>query len=108
MEEPKNPYIEEWDKSTQAVDKFDNMLIDLRKYGFSFLTGLITASSLVGIAAGSIPLEAFATIEIAVITVTMILVITLYWLDIYYQNVLTGAIQHSFIVYVFVTVKFAL
>lgn len=93
-------YVKEWEKSTEAVDKFDNMLIDLRKYGFSFLTGLIAAGSLLGLAAGTDPagvlqVAEFVKIQIAVIIVTMILVIALYWLDIYYQNVLTGAIIRS-------------
>lgn len=92
-------YSKEWEKSIEAVDKFDNMLIDLRKYGFSFLTGLIAAGSFLGLAAGTgqsgLQIEDFIKVQIAVIIATMILVIALYWLDIYYQNVLTGAIVRS-------------
>ncbi|MGA7369621.1 MAG: pentapeptide repeat-containing protein [Nitrososphaeraceae archaeon] len=84
-------YVKEWEKCMDVIDKFDKTLLDLRKYGFSFLTGLITASSFVGIS----DVSNHNTIQIAVIVVTMILVVVLYWLDIYYQNVLTGAVLRS-------------
>jgi hypothetical protein len=87
-----NPYLVEWKKSIEAVDKFDTILVDLRKYGFSFLTGLITAGSLLGVAVDDQHVgDQFINIQIAVIILTMVLVISLYWLDIYYQNELTGA-----------------
>jgi len=74
-----------------VIDKFDETLLGLRKYGFSFLTGLITASSFLGLS----NVVNNSLVQIAIIVVTMILVVVLYWLDIYYQNVLTGAILRS-------------
>jgi hypothetical protein len=89
------PNTREWEESRKAIDKFDGMLIDLRKYGFSFLTGLIAAGSLLGVAAENGTEDQFVRIQIAVIIVTMILVITLYWLDIYYETMLTAAVISS-------------
>ena len=41
-------YLEEWKQSTELSMKFDSVLIDLRKYGFTIIAGLITASSFLG------------------------------------------------------------
>jgi hypothetical protein len=79
-------YSEEWVKAREATDKFDGNLFDLRKYGFSILTGLITAGSFLGF---STPTQ---FIQVGVIIVTMVLVVILYWLDIYYQGLLYGAV----------------
>jgi hypothetical protein len=79
-------YSEEWVKAREATDKFDGNLFDLRKYGFSIVTGLITAGSFLGF---STPTQ---FIQVGVIIVTMVLVVVLYWLDIYYQGLLYGAV----------------
>jgi hypothetical protein len=79
-------YSDEWVKAREATDKFDGNLFDLRKYGFSILTGLITAGSFLGF---SKPTQ---FIQVGVIIVTMVLVVILYWLDIYYQGLLYGAV----------------
>lgn len=57
---------------------------DLRKYGFTLITGLITAISFLGFEAGT------GFIHVGVIIVTMILVRVLFWLDEYYQELNTG------------------
>jgi hypothetical protein len=79
-------YSEEWVKAREATDKFDGNLFDLRKYGFSLITGLITAGSFLGF---STPTQ---LIQVGVIIVTMGLIIILYWLDIYHQSLLYGAV----------------
>jgi len=38
-------YSEEWKICRETIDRFDGILVDLRKYGFSILTGLTTAGS---------------------------------------------------------------
>lgn len=76
---------EEWKTCREAINRFDDILIDLRKFGFSFLTGLTTAGSFLGFASPE------QNLQIGVIVVTMILVMVLYWLDLYYQNLLYGA-----------------
>ena len=89
-------FLEEWKPSVEMSSKFDEMLVDLRKYGFSIITGLITAGSFLGFnVGGDSPLNqlAYANIlHIGVINVTMFLVVILFWLDLYYQNLLYGSV----------------
>jgi hypothetical protein len=80
-----NNYSEEWKACRDAADKFDSVLFDLRKYGFSILTGLTTAGSFLGFSGPA------KVLQIGVIVVTMALIMVLYWLDIYYQSLLYGA-----------------
>lgn len=83
---PSNDYEKEWEKSSGIVDKFDQILIDLRKLGFSFVTGLIAAGSV---------FQLGLNIQNGIIQATMALIAVLYWLDVYYQNVLTGALLRA-------------
>jgi hypothetical protein len=77
-------YDQEWQKCRETADKFDGILVDLRKYGFTILTGLTTAGSFLA-------LSPTKSIQIGVIVVTMALIVVLYWLDTYYQSLLYGA-----------------
>ena len=77
-------YNEEW-KSCRETAKFDNTLIDLRKYGFTIITGLLTAGFFLGFS------EPTISLQVGVIIVTMTLIVILYWMDIYYQNLLYGS-----------------
>ena len=81
-----NNWDEEWKMCRNTTDKFDATLLDLRKYGFSVITGLITAGSILGFS------QPGKIIEISVIGVSMALIVALYWLDIFYQNLLYGAL----------------
>jgi hypothetical protein len=82
-------YDEEWKSCRETVAKFDGTLIDLRKYGFTIITSLLTAGSFLGFNAPTAPLQA------GVIIVTMTLIVILYWMDIYYQNLLVGSILRT-------------
>jgi hypothetical protein len=75
-------YEKEWEKSSGTVDKFDQILIDLRKLGFSLVTGLIAAGTV---------FQLGLNVQNGIIQATFALIAVLYWLDIYYQNVLVGA-----------------
>jgi hypothetical protein len=76
----------EWEKSRATIEKFDDILVDLRKYGFTLITGILTASSFLGFS------DTAAVAQVAVIIVTMVLVLVLYWLDTVYQSMLFGAV----------------
>ena len=82
-------YNEEWKSCRETVAKFDNTLIDLRKYGFTIITSLLTAGSFLGFNAPT------ASLQVGVIIVTMTLIVILYWMDIYYQNLLVGSILRT-------------
>jgi multisubunit Na+/H+ antiporter MnhB subunit len=77
-EPDKDPNYLEWKDSREATARFDSVLIDLRKYGFTLITGLITAGSFLGFSSPDF------TLLQGVIMVTMGLIVILYWLDMYY------------------------
>lgn len=79
-------YEKEWEKSSAIVDKFDQIVIDLRKLGFSFVTGLIAAGSV---------FELGLNVQNGIIQATFVLIAVLFWLDTYYQNVLVGALLRA-------------
>jgi len=84
-----DPRAEEWKECIGQINKFDGYLIDLRKFGFSFVTGIATASSFLGIKQTS------QELQLGVIIGNMVLVCVLYWIDQYYQNLLFGAVTRG-------------
>ena len=74
----------EWDAALKCIADFDKTLMDLRKYGFTFLTGLITAQGFFGGSTSD-------SIRVAVILVTMVSVLVVFWLDKYYFSLLYGS-----------------
>jgi hypothetical protein len=81
-EEADSTIDNEWKACLDQINKFDGYLFDLRKYGFTLITGLITAGSFLGFAPGT------DFIHVGVVIVTMVLVAVLFWIDRYYQNIL--------------------
>ena len=79
--------------------KFDEIIVDIRKYGFTLITGLLTAGSFLGFTVGGESILnqlAYANIlHVGVIIVTMFLVVVLFWLDLYYQNLLYGSVLRT-------------
>lgn len=90
-----NKYHEEWTECRQTIARFDTILIDLRKYGFTIITGLLTAGSFLGFDTPT------ASLQVGVIIVTMVLIVILYWMDIYYQNLLYGAVLRAIFLEIF-------
>ena len=88
-------YLEEWKKSTELSMKFDSILMDLRKYGFTIIAGLITASSFLGFSVDNNEFSSTNLIQMGVIDIFMILVVILFWLDIYYQSLLYRSVLRS-------------
>jgi hypothetical protein len=79
--------VKEWQTARDVLQKFDDRIADLRKYGFSFVTALLTAQSLL------VPLVVKDTgvtgvpdmVKFGVIAVTLLLVVTLRLLEKNYQ-----------------------
>src|SRR3989442_8823113 len=80
------PPSDELTSATANLGRFDQILLDLRKYGFSFVTGLTTADGLVHFVKEIPP-----SISIGIIDVTMVLVAILYFMDTYYNTLLVGS-----------------
>lgn len=78
--------FEEWQQARSVLARFDNNLHDLRKYGFSFITGLLTADTLLGQQAANANITIPNYVKLAVFIVTLGLVCTLKLLDMHYSR----------------------
>lgn len=90
--------FKEWSECRTAIGRLDGILVDLRKMGFGFITALLSAGAFVSLlgtpsASGApvAPIQARAAVFIAI----MLLVAALFWLDIYYEVLLAGAVQRA-------------
>lgn len=81
----------EWKESRDAIGRFDQIIIDLRKYGFSLITFLITAS---GIALQNFPTTSPWSAVTVPFTI-MILICGLFLADRYHEVLLLGCILRS-------------
>ena len=89
MKDPNDPnttHFKEWEKARDILKEFDDRLHDLRKFGFSFLTALLTGSTILfesWLAAGpgdeGTPLPEF--VKLAILVITMGLLVVLYLND---------------------------
>jgi hypothetical protein len=69
-----DPSLTEWQAARDILDKFDERLHDLRKVGFSFITGLLTADTLFTI-------EASGSWRLAALVATLFLIVPLDLVD---------------------------
>ena len=70
----------EWEEARATLKAFDDRLHDIRKYGFSFVTALLTAQSILIPAFSSSSSESGAitdTVKLGVLSVTLLLIIAL-------------------------------
>ncbi len=79
----------EWCECRLTIGRLDSILADLRKYGFTLITGLLTASAFLG--AGTNRPDAGVAAFIAV----MVLVAALFSVDTYYTATLSGALERA-------------
>jgi len=81
----------EWRETRSSIDRFDKITVDLRKYGFSFVTFIISSSSIIFDATkvqNPLPL-------VIVPIVISLLTLSLFLADSYYQVLLLAAILHA-------------
>lgn len=81
----------EWKEARASIDRFDKISADLRKYGFSLITFLITASSIAFEATG---LKSPLPLLIAPFSI-MILICGLFLADRYYEVLLLACVLRS-------------
>jgi hypothetical protein len=89
---PTNPdanngnHQKEWEMSRATLQFFDDKLHDLRKYGFSFLTALLTAGSiLTPVILSDTSTTVQYTVKLAVFVVTLMLITALHLFDVNYR-----------------------
>jgi hypothetical protein len=86
--------FEDWQECRKTIGRFDTILEDLRKFGFSLVTSLLTASaflSFLGISNTPPPTSVRAVVFITV----MVLVTALFSVDTYYGVLLSGAVERA-------------
>jgi hypothetical protein len=81
-------YADEWRECREVVARLDTTLVELRRYGFSFVLTLLTANAIWGEQA------TLASTKLAAAMV-MLLVCCLFYLDAYYQCLLSGAVERA-------------
>src|SRR5262249_40500649 len=82
-------WFNEWAECRATIGRYDNILSDLRKFGFSLISGLITASALFGISKTSPEERGAGFFGVAALIVVLFLV------DTYYQTLLSSAVERA-------------
>jgi hypothetical protein len=72
-------HINEWEKARGVLQFFDDKLHDLRKYGFSFITTLLTAQGF--LLSSKLPGDVPVPTKFVMFCVTLILILALYIID---------------------------
>ncbi|HEV2238649.1 MAG TPA: hypothetical protein VGR57_18470 [Ktedonobacterales bacterium] len=85
-------WFKEWSECRALISRFDAILADLRKYGFTLVTGLFTASALIG---GLGATTATPSQRAAVFIGIMALIVVLFFMDTYYETLLNGAVERA-------------
>jgi len=81
----------EWKETRKSIGRFDSISVDLRKYGFSFVTLVISSSSILFDAAklqNPLPL-------VVIPVVIALLTLSLFLADSYYQVLLLASVLHA-------------
>ena len=80
--------LEEWQECRLTIGRFDGLLADTRKYGFTLVTVLLTANALVVSSNNAVDRPAAAV-------VVMALLFALFMLDNYYWDIVRGAVSRA-------------
>lgn len=83
------PAFKEWCECRVTIGRLDTILEDLRKYGFTLITGLLTASAFLGLGISRPDAGVAAFLAVAV------LVTALFSVDTYYSATLSGALERA-------------
>ena len=83
--------LEEWKECRAIVGRMDQLLEDLRKYGFSLVTVLLTATGIATAVVSGRPFSPLASLAV------MVLVGALYGVDTYYTTALAGAVDRALV-----------
>lgn len=89
--------LTEWSEARAIIGRFDNNLHDLRKYGFSFVTAILTADAILSHTFSSATSEVTWYEKWAVLFVTIGLILALRLLDQHYRLIQKAASQRAVI-----------
>lgn len=81
--EENNIDFEEWKAARNSIDKFDQYVYDLRKYGFTFITALLTAQAIlipgnISASFNSAYIPTFTKIAVIIVTLVLIIAVALF------------------------------
>jgi hypothetical protein len=83
--------LEEWKECRSTVARFDKSLVEIRKYGFTLVTGLLTANSYL-----FVKVDELTPMQMMGISLIMIfLIIGLFVLDRYYLVLVRAAVKRA-------------
>jgi hypothetical protein len=85
--------LDEWKECRSTIDRFDRLLVDVRKYGFTLLTGLLTAGAFAFVKLDTTPVPDAARVGISL--VLMVLVLGLFTVDRYIEMLLRAAVTRA-------------
>jgi len=90
--------FKDWQECRTTIGRLDQTLEDLRKVGFSLITGLLTAGAFLNFlgvqTTQGVPAPS-SDVRAAVFLAVMVLVAALFSVDTYYQVLLSGAIERA-------------
>jgi len=90
--------VQDWKECRTTIGRLDTILVDLRKVGFSIITGLLTAGAFLnflGIPTTQGVPAPTTDVSAAVFITVMVLVAALFSVDTYYQVLLSGAVERA-------------
>jgi hypothetical protein len=81
--------IDEWKECRATIDRFDKILVDLRKTGFGFVTAIAAGAQFLFTDSNSFAAKA------ALLAMLIVLIITLFWIDLAHQQWLNVAVTRA-------------
>jgi hypothetical protein len=81
--------IDEWKECRTTIDRFDKILVDLRKTGFGFVTAIAAGAQFLFTDNDNFGPKA------ALLAMLVILIVTLYWIDLAHQTWLDVAVERA-------------
>jgi len=85
--------LDEWKECRSSVDRFDRLIVDVRKYGFTLITGLLTAGSFLFAKADAVAVSDRAQVTATI--VLMLLVFALFTVDRWLEVLLRVAVRRA-------------
>jgi hypothetical protein len=84
-----NNKLDEWKECRSSIARFDEAIRDIRKFGFTMLTGILSANSYL-----FVTITSFSYLEkFGISIITLLLIFALFRIDRYHEIYLMGAVQ---------------